>query len=148
MKEQFYTVEQISKFLNIHPKTVQRYIREGKLRAAKIGKSWRVSGHDLSLFTEENGTDFTDKIASEERSKASAVIDIKVYRKEEADRIINSLTAAMNVKPREYGEASMFTQYLEADNQVRLTLFGNVSFLAAVFSVVELFLKQYEEEAI
>ena len=50
MFKDYYTVEQISDMLNIHPKTVQRYIREGRLRATKIGKSWRVAGHDLSVF--------------------------------------------------------------------------------------------------
>ena len=43
MIEDYYTVEQISTMLKIHPKTVQRYIREGKLRATKIGKGWRVA---------------------------------------------------------------------------------------------------------
>lgn len=52
MEEKYYSVEQISEMLNIHPKTIQRYIREGKLRAGKIGKSWRVTGHDLSVFME------------------------------------------------------------------------------------------------
>ena len=54
MSETYYTVEKISKLLSIHPKTVQRYIREGKLRANKVGKGWRVSGHDLSVFMEQN----------------------------------------------------------------------------------------------
>jgi len=30
MNEKYYTVEEISEMLKIHPKTVQRYIREGK----------------------------------------------------------------------------------------------------------------------
>ena len=51
MNETYYSVEQISEMLHIHPKTVQRYIREGKLRAAKLGKSWRVTGHDLTPLT-------------------------------------------------------------------------------------------------
>ncbi|NLT40483.1 MAG: helix-turn-helix domain-containing protein [Clostridiales bacterium] len=51
MSEEYYTVEQISKMLAIHPKTVQRYIREGRLRAAKIGKSRRVGGSDLMLLS-------------------------------------------------------------------------------------------------
>ena len=52
MQETYYTVEQIAQMLQMHPKTVQRYIREGKLRAVKVGKGWRISGHDLSTFTE------------------------------------------------------------------------------------------------
>lgn len=56
MNEVYYNVEQIAQILNIHPKTVQRYIREGKLRAVKLGKSWRVTGHDLSMFVENADT--------------------------------------------------------------------------------------------
>jgi excisionase family DNA binding protein len=52
MNISYYTVDQIAELLHIHPKTIQRYIREGKLPASKIGKSWRVSGHDLSRFAE------------------------------------------------------------------------------------------------
>jgi excisionase family DNA binding protein len=149
MYEQFYTVEQIAQMLNIHPKTIQRYIREGKLRATKIGKSWRVTGHDLSQFTEENKNSVTEKpihALKQERIKASAVIDIKVYSKDEANRIINSLTAAMNIKLPEYGQASMFAQFVEMDFTVRLTLWGNIQFMSAILSFVKEFLKQYEEE--
>jgi excisionase family DNA binding protein len=53
----YYTVQQISDMLDIHPKTIQRYIREGKLRASKVGKGWRITGHDLSTFVESNGDD-------------------------------------------------------------------------------------------
>jgi excisionase family DNA binding protein len=52
MAEKLYTVEQISAMIEMHPKTVQRYIREGRLKAQKIGKAWRVGGHDLSVFLE------------------------------------------------------------------------------------------------
>ena len=50
MQEKFYTVEDISKMLGMHPKTIQRYIREGKLRAAKVGKAWRISGQRPEPF--------------------------------------------------------------------------------------------------
>ena len=54
MNETYYSVEQVAQMLHMHPKTIQRYIREGRLRAAKIGKSWHISGHDLSSFVEAN----------------------------------------------------------------------------------------------
>jgi excisionase family DNA binding protein len=136
----FYTVEQIAQMLCIHPKTIQRYIREGRLRAAKIGKSWRVSGHDLSLFTEGNETSDSGKAPrtpSRKRVAASCVVDIDVDCKDEAIRIINTLNAAMNVKPSEYGRSSMFTQFMEQDNKVRITLWGSVKFMAVILSDIE-----------
>ena len=104
MNADYLTVEQISEMLNIHPKTIQRYIREGKLRAVKVGKSWRVNGHDLSVFLESNkGYDKDTKTAH--TITASSVIDITVSGSEDAMRIMNLLTSAHNAKPLELPKA-------------------------------------------
>ena len=47
----YYTVDQIAELLTLHPKTVQRYIREGKIIAQKVGKRWCVSENNLNKFT-------------------------------------------------------------------------------------------------
>ena len=137
MNRDYYTVDQISSMLNIHPKTIQRYIREGKLRAAKIGKGWRVTGHDLSIFIEN---DRQEKPASGKRSErnsiASSVIDIDVNGKEDAIRIMNTLSASLNSKPPEYGRSSMQSQYIERENMVRITLWGGIRFMAIMMDTV------------
>lgn len=137
MNRDYYTVDQISNMLNIHPKTIQRYIREGKLRAAKIGKGWRVTGHDLSIFIEN---DRQEKPASGKRSErniiASSVIDINVDGKEDAIRIMNTLSASLNSKPPEYGRSSMQSQYIERENMVRITLWGGIRFMAIMMDTV------------
>ena len=145
MNVKYYTVEQISQMLSMHPKTIQRYIREGKLSATKIGNSWRVSGHDLSRFTEDNhncSADHPTRDSKQERIKASAVIDIQVSSNDEANRIINSLNAAMNVKPLEYGYATMHAQFLESDAIVRISLWGNIQFISATLNAIEVFSDQ------
>lgn len=149
MSNQFYTVEQISDMLDIHPKTIQRYIREGKLRAVKIGKSWRVSGHDLSEFTESaGGRDKKQESDGNDRmpALASAVIDIVVDNRDDAIRIMNALTAGLNAKPPEYGHSTMYTQYVEAEDKVRVTLWGGVRFMAAVMDAVGMLTGQLSEE--
>jgi excisionase family DNA binding protein len=146
MSETYFSVEQIAQMLHIHKKTIQRYIREGKIRATKIGKSWRVSGHDLTRFTEGHSKD-TEESSSDhpvkERTKASSVIDIQVSGKDEAMRIINTITAVMNVKPREIGQASMHSQFMEQDNMVRMTLWGSVQFLSVMVSTLETLIEEY-----
>lgn len=144
----YYSVERIAKMLDIHPKTVQRYIREGKLRAAKIGKSWRVNGHDLSAFTEKANISPEKKersVSEEERVKASSVIDIDVDSRDEAIRIVNTLTAAMNAKPAGYGQSSMHAQILEPDLKVRITLWGGLKFMTVILSAIEAATDQYGE---
>ncbi len=149
MDEAFYNVEQIAKMLGIHPKTIQRYIREGKLAATKIGKSWRVSGHDFDKFAKRASTDTDESDATQrarERTRASSVVDISVTGKDDAMRIINTLTAVMNVKPPEYGQASMHAQFNEFDNIVRITLWGNIQFMSAILNAIEVYAEQFEEE--
>ncbi len=146
MDETYYSVEQLSRMLHIHPKTIQRYIREGKLRAAKIGKSWRVTGNDLSRFTEEHSPTPDGQQEPREMTSASAVVDIAVRSAADGDRIASFLNGAMHSKPPEYGQASLVTQYLTSQGTLRLSLWGNVAFMAAVFSAVDTFLQQKEEE--
>lgn len=148
MDEKYYTVDQLSQMLSMHPKTIQRYIREGKLCATKLGKSWRISGHDLSRFTEENRVADSDVQKDDLEAvcvRASAVVDVSVRSSDRASRIIDSLNAAMNFKPPEYGQASMHAQYLEPDHMVRITLWGNLQFISAVLGAIEVFTQQSEE---
>ncbi len=148
MEERFFTVEEIGELLKLHPKTIQRYIREGKLRALKYGKAWRVSGHDLSLFTESTlYAELQSAKAQQEsgrpRAVASAVVDIDVFGREEAIRILNALTAALNVKPPEFGNSSMQGQFIEQERKIRVTLWGEPAVVALLLaSVAELTVRE------
>jgi excisionase family DNA binding protein len=50
MSGELYTVEQAAEALQLHAKTVLRMIREGRLKAAKIGKSYRIQKSDIDAF--------------------------------------------------------------------------------------------------
>lgn len=144
MTEKYYTVEQISQMLGMHPKTVQRYIREGKLKAAKLGKSWRVTGHDLSLFTETARPSEPENAAEE--IKVSAVADIPVAGAGEAGRIATALTAALNSKPPEFGAASLHTQYIGEIGMLRVTLWGGIRFTEVMMGALAALTHEEEEE--
>lgn len=139
MTNPYYTVEQISEMLDIHPKTIQRYIREGKLRATKIGKSWRVTGHDLSIFTEGESSSIKNHsgdTAAYAPVTASAVADIDTGTRDNAIRIMNTLTAVSNSKPPEYGPSSLHTQFIEGESKLRVTLWGGARFIGAIMDAI------------
>ncbi len=50
--EEFYTVLQAAKVLKIHQITLRRYIREGRLKAYRVGGNIRISVADLKIFTQ------------------------------------------------------------------------------------------------
>ncbi|MEL7648132.1 MAG: helix-turn-helix domain-containing protein [Sedimentibacter sp.] len=146
MNREYYTVEQISNMLDIHPKTIQRYIREGRLRASKVGKGWRINGHDLSVFVEsDSNKEYNTEKQSIHSALASSVIDIKVYGKEDAIRIMNTLSGALNSKPKEYGQSSMQSQYIECENMIRVTLWGDIRFMAVMMDTISVLIEQQKE---
>lgn len=46
------TVEQAAEYLQVHKMTVYRYIREGMLPAAKLGKMYRLFRRDVEAFVD------------------------------------------------------------------------------------------------
>lgn len=45
-----YTTEEIAGLVHCHVKTVQRWIRERRLPARKVGRRWLVTEGDLQRF--------------------------------------------------------------------------------------------------
>jgi excisionase family DNA binding protein len=141
MKEKYYTVDEIAELIKIHPKTIQRYIREGRLKATKVGKSWRVSGHDLSTFTEGSSASGDAPLIAGESSdrgeiKVSTVVDIPAVNTRESVRIANTLTAISTSKPAEYGATSMQTQYLMSEKVIRVMIWGSLGFTRIILDAI------------
>jgi excisionase family DNA binding protein len=144
MKDKFFSVDDIAEILDMHPKTIQRYIREGKIKGTKLGKSWKVTGHDLSVFTEsEERPDIGLKAEQSQNDKlevkkitGSSVIDINVSGSEEAMRIVNTLNAVLSGKLDEYGYTNMSTQYIQPEQKLRVTLWGKVKFLRDIMDLI------------
>lgn len=71
MSGELLTVDAAAKLLQLHPKTVLRFIRQGRLRASKVGKQYRVLRSDLNAFAGAGGP----PDASE--AKATSIVDIE-----------------------------------------------------------------------
>ena len=53
---EFLTVEQVAELLQIHWQTVLNYIKNGKLKAVKLGKGYRISKEELDIFIQKQST--------------------------------------------------------------------------------------------
>lgn len=52
----YYTVEQVAELLKVSPQTVRRLIREGQLKAVRVGIQLRVKKEELDRFLENQST--------------------------------------------------------------------------------------------
>ena len=48
------TPEQVARILQVHVLTIYSYIRQGKLDAIRLGRSYRIIPKDLTRFIESN----------------------------------------------------------------------------------------------
>ena len=53
-KNNLLTPEQVAGILQVHILTIYGYIREGKLDAIRLGRSYRITPQDLEQFIESN----------------------------------------------------------------------------------------------
>ncbi len=52
MFENYVDVIEASRILGVHPETVKRLIREGKLTATKFGNKWIIERDRLQMFAD------------------------------------------------------------------------------------------------
>ena len=48
------TPEQVARILQVHVLTIYSYIRQGRLNAVRLGRSYRIIPEDLTHFIESN----------------------------------------------------------------------------------------------
>ena len=52
MHSRYITVQEAAEILNIHPRTVTKYLTNGQLQGAKMGRIWRLDEKDVRAFFE------------------------------------------------------------------------------------------------
>lgn len=51
----FYTVKELAEILQVHKNQIRNWIKDGRLRAGKIGRSYRISAADLEAYYQSIG---------------------------------------------------------------------------------------------
>lgn len=55
MKNETYTAEEIARYLRVHPYTVKRLAREGKIPGFKVGEQWRFDVQEIEEWKKNQG---------------------------------------------------------------------------------------------
>jgi excisionase family DNA binding protein len=81
--------------LGLHVKTVRNYVREGRLKAVRIGKQYRISGDDLAALTGRPTASFRPEPVSRSRHvEVSSIVEIDAVSPETANRLSTTPSAA------------------------------------------------------
>ena len=147
MEQKLYAIQELAQILKLHPKTILRFIHEKKIKAQKIGRSWRVSQQALKEYAHgelavpvktDNPVDFG---SLNDRMKVSAVIEINEQNSVEASRLSNTLLAALNCKDPDWGNARFDFLYYPEIQKAKYVLYGSPEFIREVMMMLESFSK-------
>lgn len=150
MEQKLYSIADLTDILKLHPKTVLRFIHEGKIKARKIGRAWMVSQDELKEYAHgelagaEKPRLEPDYASLSERITVSAVVEIDEQNSEEASRISNSLMAMLNCKDESWGRSRFDFFYYPEIRKAKYLLYGSPAFIAAVLKAFDLFSQQKE----
>lgn len=143
MEPRLYSIEDLTGILKLHPKTILRFIHEGKLVARKIGRSWMVSEADLKSYVhgELSGRSDHEEAPSgrplAERISVSAVVEIDEQGSDEASRLSASLMAMLNCKDEAWGPTRFDFFYYPEIRKARYVLYGTAAFIAAALGTFD-----------
>ncbi len=151
MKEKFYTIYQVADQLEMSHKTIRNFISDGRLKASKVGKQWRIAEADLESFmkqgesTEDKPEESLNSIVfelpsegTEDQIKVSAVLDIKQQDKEQFMRLSNTLLANMNGGGFKVRGCTLNVKYYEQDRTVKLFLWGSIHFIQDMLETIKI----------
>ena len=127
----FYTVEQAAERLELHPKTIRRFIREQRLPASRVGKSYRILRSDLDAFA-----GLPAEAASPLEARTMSVVDIEGVDAAMARRL-GMLSLARTAREARADPMSVTTHYSPDRAHMKLILVGAIGDVAEMLKLVE-----------
>lgn len=74
--ETYYTLEEAATMLKLHPQTLRRWIRTGKLPARRFGKQFRLRREDFERVAQPSTAKDTDEAGSFDRLALATMVDL------------------------------------------------------------------------
>ena len=149
MEGEVFTVDQVAALIDMHPKTIRRFIREGRLGAVKMGGHWRIHKADLGRFMGEvylaQGRAEPLEVSQEAKAykkelrlkvRVSSVVDVQVSDRIEADRLSTFILAAMNSRGDDPARARCDYIFRKEGPEARFLFCGTPAFTVTMLEMI------------
>jgi excisionase family DNA binding protein len=139
MAQELYSVEQVANRLGLHVRTIRNYVRDGRLKAVRIGKQYRITREDLEAFTGAP-TAVVDVDRSSRHVEASSIVYIDAVDRATADRLSTHILGALNQPQAVHLKAE--TIYDEDRAVLKVIVLGNLPATAELLRLIALLAEQ------
>ena len=135
MSSDLYSVDQVAERLGLHVRTVRGYVRDGRLKAVRIGKQYRIAEADLEAFTGQPAPPSARESARRTRHvEASSIVQIDAISAADASRLTTVVLASLNGAPTGLRVESL---YDEERARLKLIVLGDVAASADLLRLID-----------
>ena len=131
-----YSATQVGEQLGLHVKTVLRYIREGRLKAVRIGKEYRITSDSLRELA---GSDLATPapVVRTRQVLTSSIVDIDAISPDESHRVTTMIMAALNGRKGEADYPRVDTIYYEERARLRITITASLTLTSELLRMID-----------
>ncbi len=137
MAQELYSIYQVAALLGLHVKTVRGYVREGRLKATRIGKQYRIAREDLEALTGKSAAALEGPPVRRHRHvEVSSVVDIDAIPKDKADRMTVYLMSVMKGRPADDRPVRIDAIYDEERARLKVIVTGDIDTTRTLLSAI------------
>ena len=143
MAQDLLSVFDIAARLNLHVKTVRSYVRDGRLKAIRIGKSYRILRSDLEAFTGQPLPPSESEMARRQRHvEVSSVMQIDAISVETSSQLESSLAAFVHGNSKGNEPLRIESIYDREIGRMKVILLGSANGTGAALRFISALLEK------
>ena len=131
MGKDWLSVEEVAERLGLHVRTVRGYIRDGRLKAVRIGKQYRIAPADLDAFTGRPARPDGTAV------RAYTVVEFDGIPPRSADRLSTLVVAGVPVRRDTGAPLRAQAVYDDTRAHLKIIIFGGVAATADVLHAID-----------
>jgi excisionase family DNA binding protein len=137
MSQALFSVVEVADRLGLHVRTVRNYVREGRLKAVRIGKQYRIAREDLAALTGRPLAAFDPQPVRRHRHvEVSSIVEIDAISPDTASRVTNLLVSAGIAGHQVNEHLRVETIYNEERGRLKIILVGDMDDNAWAFKAI------------
>ncbi|MER5481989.1 helix-turn-helix domain-containing protein [Streptomyces sp. NPDC002812] len=138
---ELYSVGEVAELLGLHVRTVRNYVRDGRLKAVRIGKQYRISRADFEALTSLPAPAAEDPSPAREAPRrhleVSSIVQIDAIGPDAANRLANLVTASAQSPRDTPATLRVQTVYDKERARMKIVILGDAATTADLLHLVD-----------
>ncbi|MFC8825075.1 helix-turn-helix domain-containing protein [Streptomyces sp. NPDC057137] len=138
-ERELYSVGEVAERLGLHVRTVRNYVRDGRLKAVRIGKQYRISRADFEALTSlpETGEPAAADIPRVRHVEVSSIVQIDSVGPESASRLSTLVTASAQSVRDTADSLRIQVVYDSERARMKIVILGGAADTAALLNLID-----------